>query len=218
MLLWEKKAFLDSSSVIVGIDEAGRGPLAGPVVAAAVVLTPRPLTRFSVPCFRERIDDSKKLLPAQRQKAFREISKKSIFATALKGHRFIDRRNVLGATTAAMEQAVERLVKEFCRVNNKVREEIEKNICVLVDGNINLNLPYRTVRIIKGDSKSLSIAAASIMAKVTRDSIMVSCDKKYPAYGFLRHKGYGTKAHIEAIRKHGPCPIHRKTFAPCRER
>ena len=113
-----------------------------------------------------------------------------------------------------MEQAASRLVKEYCRVNNKSRREIKNDICVLVDGNVNPGLPYKTVRIIKGDSKSLSIAAASIVAKVTRDTIMDRYDKKYPAYGFLRHKGYGTRFHMEAIKKHGPCPIHRKTFAP----
>ncbi|MBU3911781.1 MAG: ribonuclease HII [Candidatus Omnitrophica bacterium] len=217
MLLWEKRAFLNGFSLIVGIDEAGRGPLAGPVVAAAVILTPGPLIRFSAPEFSARIDDSKKLLPGQRQKAFKEIAKKSIFATGLKDHRFIDKRNILRATAAAMEQAATRLIKEFCRINSKVSKEIEKNVCVLVDGNIKLRLPYRTVRIVRGDSKSLSIAAASIVAKVTRDAIMESCDRKYPAYGFLRHKGYGTKFHIDAIKKYGPCPIHRKTFAPIRE-
>lgn len=214
MLLWEKRAFLNGASLVVGLDEAGRGPLAGPVVAAAVMLTPRPLTRFALPRFKEKIDDSKKLLPKQRQKAFKEIAKKSIFATGLKGHGFIDKKNILKATRAAMEQAVLRLIDEFCRVNNKSRREIKNDICILVDGKISLNLPYKTVQIIKGDSKSLSIAAASIMAKVTRDAIMDSYDKKYPAYGFLRHKGYGTKFHMDAIKKHGPCPIHRKTFAP----
>lgn len=214
MLAWEKKAFLDGASLIIGLDEAGRGPLAGPVVAAAVMLAPKPLTKFMLPRFKERIDDSKKLLPSQRQKAFREISRKSIFAVGLKTHKFIDNKNILRATCAAMEQAVRHLVKEFCRLNNKCRRELKKKICILVDGNIRLKVPYRTVQIIQGDSKSFSIAAASIVAKVTRDAIMDSYDKKFPSYGFFKHKGYGTKFHIDAIKKYGPCPIHRKSFAP----
>lgn len=216
MSLWERKAFLEGASVIVGLDEAGRGPLAGPVVAAAVILTPRPLIKFTVPRFKERIDDSKRLLPGQRQRAFSEISRKSIFAVGLKDHVFIDRENILKATCAAMEEAVSRLVRKFCRINNMDRRVTKREVCVLVDGNLRLNLPYRMVRILEGDSKSFSIAAASIVAKVTRDSIMDSYDKTYPVYGFLRHKGYGTKFHIDAIKRHGPCPIHRKSFAPIR--
>jgi len=218
MLLWEKKAFLDGSSLIIGIDEAGRGPLAGPVVAAAVMLKPSPLKRFAIPRYRERLDDSKKLLPAQRELSFIEISKKSLFGVGLKDHCFIDRKNIRRATHAAMKQAVERLVKEYCRRNKKRETAIRRDICVLIDGNSGPVLPYRTVQIKKGDSKSFSIAAASIVAKVTRDRIMCSYDRQYPAYGFSRHKGYGTRSHMEAIQRHGPCPIHRKTFAPIANR
>ncbi|MFH1854348.1 MAG: ribonuclease HII [Candidatus Omnitrophota bacterium] len=217
MFLWEKRVFLEGASLIVGLDEAGRGPLAGPVVAAAVMLTQRPMVKFRMPMFKERIDDSKKLLPRERQRAFAEIAEKSIFATGLKGHNFIDKKNILKATTAAMELAVRRIIKQFCRMNNKGSQGIEKKVCILVDGNIRLNLPYKTVQIVRGDSKSFTIAAASIVAKVTRDSIMDSYDKRYPAYGFLRHKGYGTRFHFDAIKRYGPCPIHRKTFAPIRE-
>lgn len=218
MSRWEKRVFRDGASVIIGLDEAGRGPLAGPVVAAAVVLKKSPLRRFVLPHYKERLDDSKRLLPAQRERAFREISTKSIFGIGLKDHGFIDRNNIHGATLSAMKQAVSSLVKEYCRFNNRREDEIRKDICVLVDGNMNPGLPYKTVRILKGDSKSISIAAASIVAKVTRDKIMVSYDKKFPQYGFSRHKGYGTRLHLETIRRHGPCPIHRKSFAPIKER
>lgn len=218
MLLWEKRVFLDGASIIVGLDEAGRGPLAGPVVAAAVVLRPSPLKRFILPKYRERLDDSKKMPPAQRERSFREISRKAIFGIGLKDQRFIDRKNIHAATLAAMREAVSGLVSEYCRIHNKRESEIRKDICVLVDGNMKPGLPYRTVSIIGGDSKSFSIAAASIVAKVTRDRLMCSYDKKYPLYGFARHKGYGTRFHLDAIERHGPCSIHRKSFAPIRER
>ncbi len=218
MLLCEKRAFLDGASVIIGVDEAGRGPLAGPVVAAAVVLKSSPLKRFSLPRFNERVDDSKKLLPRQREKAFGEISKKTIFGLGLKNHNFIDKKNIRVATLSAMKQAVEKLIEEFCRLNKNKEKQIRKKVCVLIDGNMNPDLPYKTVTILKGDSKSLSIAAASIVAKVTRDRIMVSCDGLFPQYGFSRHKGYGTKSHIDALKKHGPCAIHRKSFAPVKKK
>lgn len=214
MLLWEKRVFLDGASLIVGVDEAGRGPLAGPVVAAAVMLKPSPLKKFILPRYRERVDDSKKMAPLQREKTFLEISRKSLFGVGLKGHRFIDEQNIRRATLLAMRQAVSNLIKEYCRLNNKKEERIRKDICVLIDGNIKPDLPYRSVPILKGDSKSFSIAAASIVAKVTRDKIMTSYDKRYPLYGFSKHKGYGTRFHLDAIQKFGPCPIHRKSFAP----
>ena len=217
MLLCEKRAFLDGASVIIGLDEAGRGPLAGPVVAAAVVLKVSPLKRFNLPSFNERIDDSKKLLPRQREKTFSEISRKTIFGLGLKSHNFIDKQNIRIATLSAMKQATEKLIKEFCSLNRCRKKQLRKNICVLVDGNMSPELPYKTVSILKGDSRSLSIAAASIVAKVTRDRIMVSYDKTFPQYGFSKHKGYGTKSHIDALKKHGPCAIHRKSFAPMKK-
>jgi len=214
MLLWEKKAFLDGASLIIGLDEAGRGPLAGPVVAGAVSLRKSSLKRFSLPVYKERIDDSKKITPSQREKSFREISKKAAFGIGKKDHRLIDKKNIRVATLLAMREAVEGLLKDYCRINNKKESQVREKICVLVDGNMDPGLPYRTIRIIKGDSKSLSIAAASIIAKVTRDRMMNSFDKRFPQYGFSRHKGYGTKAHLEAIKTYGPCRIHRKSFAP----
>ena len=217
MLLWEKKAFLEGATLIIGLDEAGRGPLAGPVVAGAVSLKCVPLKSFKLPRYKERLDDSKKITPLQREKSFQEITKRSLFATGAKSHRFIDKKNIYQATSFAMKDAVRSLVKEYCRSNNKKEKKIRKAICVLVDGNMDPGLPYRTVRIVKGDSRSFSIAAASIVAKVTRDRMMVSYDKRFPEYGFSRHKGYGTRSHMKAIKEHGPCSIHRRSFAPIRE-
>lgn len=214
MLAWEKKAFLDGASLIIGVDEAGRGSLAGPVVAGAVSLTPLFLKRFNLPCFKERIDDSKKMTSRQREKAFEEISKRSIFGIGKREHNFIDKENILRATELAMKDAVRALIEKFCQKNKKKEKNIREHVCVLIDGNVNVDLPYRAVRIIKGDSKSLSVAAASIVAKVSRDNIMISHDKGFPQYGFLRHKGYGTMLHLEAIKRCGPCKIHRKSFAP----
>ena len=118
------------------------------------------------------------------------------------------------ATLAAMKQAVNKLVCKFCLLTDKKEKDIRKDICVLVDGLFGGFLPYKTISIVKGDSKSFSIAAASIAAKVTRDAIMNRYDKKYPLYGFSKHKGYGTRFHLEAIEQYGPCSIHRKSFAP----
>ncbi|MFA5389577.1 MAG: ribonuclease HII [Candidatus Omnitrophota bacterium] len=214
MLEWERKAFLDGYSVIIGVDEAGRGPLAGPVVAGAVVLNRSPLTVFRIRRYKERIDDSKKLRPRQREKAFKEISAQAVFGIGIKSNKYIDKKNIHRATLAAMEQAVKKAVKGFCITSDKKEKDIVSGICILVDGVFGGFSPYKTIPIIKGDSKSLSIAAASIAAKVTRDTIMLGYDKKYPGYGFSKHKGYGTKLHLEAIERYGPCPIHRKSFAP----
>jgi len=217
MLSWERKAFLKGSSIIIGVDEAGRGPLAGPVVAGAVILGRSPLKKFRISEYKETIDDSKKLRPAQREKAFKEISTKAIFGIGIKDSKYIDKENIHMATLAAMKQAVKNLVSKFCRLTDKKEKDIRKDICVLVDGLFGGFLPYKTIPIIKGDSKSLTIAAASIVAKVTRDAIMERYDKLYPRYGFSKHKGYGTKNHLEAIERYGPCLIHRKTFAPLSE-
>jgi ribonuclease HII len=188
--------------LIAGVDEAGRGPLAGPVVAASVVLHPdaRP----------EGIDDSKKLSAKQRGKAFRRILDSSL-AVGL-GMVFpdeIDRINILQATFKAMNFAM-------CSLNQ--RPDI-----VLVDGNrVPKSLPkgfeLKSVHsVVDGDSLSLSIAAASIIAKCFRDSMMQRYHQSYPDYGFDRHKGYGTKSHLAALMKYGPCTIHRKSFAPIKE-
>lgn len=195
MLYHEKRARKKGFKFIVGIDEAGRGPLAGPVVAAAVILGKR--------FFNEEINDSKKLSEIKRKKAFSEILKSCLVAVGIVENTEIDKINILNATRFAMEQAVRGLGV--------------KPDCLLIDGKIELNLPCHKKCIVKGDSKSLSIAAASIVAKVVRDSIMLLYHKTYPQYDFRYHKGYGTRRHFLALRNFGPCPIHRKSFRPVKD-
>lgn len=176
---------------ICGIDEAGRGPLAGPVAAGAVVL-PRN-------CEILYLNDSKKLSPKRREALYDEIMEKAAAAgIGMAEPSRIDEINILQATYEAMRMAVSRLgIVPDVLLNDAVRIPL---------------LDMKQVPIVKGDTRSISIAAASILAKVTRDRLMVEYDKIYPQYGFAVHKGYGTAAHIEALRKYGPCPIHRKTF------
>jgi ribonuclease HII len=197
MLYYERKFKKTGKNLIIGIDEAGRGPLAGPVVAAAVWLK-----TFS---FRNRIDDSKKLSAGQRENAFLEIIDKSVFGIGLINERVIDLVNILVATQMAMEKAVEQLLF-------KIGSSPGRQIQLLVDGPVNLNLRLPIAKIIRGDAKSKSIAAASIIAKVTRDRIMGIYDRVFPQYGFKRHKGYPTKAHRRAIQEFGSSIIHRKSF------
>ena len=174
-----------------GVDEAGRGPLAGPVVAAAVVLPDD--------CEIKGLDDSKKLTPSRRNILFEEIKSVAIsYAIGIVEPDEIDRINILRAALLAMEISVKKLTT--------------KPDHLLIDGNQRISLLLMQETIVKGDSKSCSIAAASIMAKVTRDSIMEEYDLVYPEYNFKGHKGYPTKEQYDAIRKHGPCPIHRKSF------
>lgn len=202
MLYYERKFKQRGYRLIVGVDEAGRGPLAGPVVAAAVALKSA--------YFKNRIDDSKKLTPCQRERAFPEIINKSFFGIGIVDEELIDRLNILVATRWAMEEAVFSLI-------DKVKQFPRERIYVIVDGNVNLNIGLPFTNIIRGDSKSKSIACASILAKVTRDRIMSAYDKLYPQYGFLQHKGYPTKMHKMAIEKFGPSIIHRRTFLECPE-
>lgn len=198
MLYYEKKAKRQGYSFIIGVDEVGRGPLAGPVVAAAVKLN---TTRFA-----NRIDDSKKLSPPEREKAFKEICQNAVVGLGVLSEVAIDDMNILNATKFVMEQSVANLV-------HASRKKINKNkIMVLVDGNLHLDLSFKAKSIIQGDAKSLSIAAASIVAKVIRDRIMCIYDRLYPEYNFVQHKGYGTRGHFRAIQEHGPCPIHRRSF------
>ena len=176
---------------IAGVDEAGRGPLAGPVYAAAVILAEGTLIKG--------IDDSKKLSEKRREELFDEITEKAVAYNIFSvDEKRIDEINILNATFEAMNGAVNGL---------KVKPDF-----VLIDGNriAGMTLPHETV--VKGDAKSISIAAASVLAKVSRDRFICEIAKKYPEYGFEKHKGYGTKAHTEAILKYGPCEIHRKTF------
>lgn len=192
MLRYEKRARRKGHRVIVGIDEAGRGPLAGPVVAASVLIGKR--------FFNERIDDSKRLSPLKREKAFFEILRNCLVSIGIIDNTEIDKINILNATKQAMEKAV---------LGLGIRPD-----CLLIDGNIKLELPVYQRGIIRGDSKSISIACASIVAKVTRDSLMLKFDKLFPQYGFRYHKGYGTRKHLSALKNFGVCPIHRKSFGP----
>lgn len=187
----EDTHFENGIRLICGVDEAGRGPLAGPVCAAAVILPPH----LQIP----GLNDSKKLTDKRRRELFPIIKEQAIaYGIGLASHEEVDQINILQATYLAMTRAVAQLsvVPEF----------------VLIDGNRapDLALPLRTV--VKGDSLSASIAAASVLAKVTRDDLMLAAADTYPGYGFEIHKGYGTKAHYDALKEHGPCAIHRRTF------
>ncbi len=179
---------------IIGIDEVGRGPLAGPVVAAAVIIP----TGLLIP----NLTDSKKLSHSQRFAVYNKLKENSnvIFSIAEISSQVIDKINILRATHLAMKKAAEKI-----RV---------KKPYILVDGLCVPNLPYPSKNIIKGDTKSASIAAASIIAKIYRDNLMMEFDKKYPEYGFASHKGYATKKHLENLSHFGPCPIHRVSFSP----
>lgn len=183
---------------LVGVDEAGRGPLAGPVVAAACFI---PKDLYQHPVLKE-INDSKKLTPAKRQKLFKALNELPvIYCTGFATPQEIDRINILQATFTAMRRALAKFEN--------------KQILAIVDGNHKIpDLKHTQQEVIDGDALSLSIAAASVIAKVTRDNFMEIIDKQYPLYSFCSHKGYGTKQHIEAIQKYGPCKEHRKTFEP----
>ncbi len=187
----EEQARREGFAAVCGIDEAGRGPLAGPVFAAAVVL-PRH-------CAIVGIDDSKKLSPKKRERLFGEIERGAVaYGIGFATEREIDRVNILQATFLAMKRAFDALA---------VRPGL-----ALVDGNRMPALGVETRTIVKGDSLSASIAAASILAKVSRDRLMAQIDGIYPQYGFAKHKGYGTAQHIEMLRRYGPCPVHRRSF------
>lgn len=180
---------------VAGVDEAGRGPLAGPVVAGAVIL---PEHLEGLP----GLNDSKQLTAAKREFLFAALLERGDVhcSVGMASAEEIDRINILRATHLAMSRAVQGLSRQadFC----------------LVDGLPVKGLPVPHRAIVKGDGRSLSIAAASVLAKVTRDRMMTEADAEYPQYGFAKHKGYGTKAHMEALRRHGPCPLHRRSFAP----
>jgi len=198
VLYYERKLKKKGFDLIIGVDEAGRGPLAGPVVAAAVALN-----TYS---FKNRIDDSKKLTFKARERAFLEIIDKSVFGLGIVNEKIIDRINILEATRLAMEEAVSSLLDRLISHKNK-------HIHIIVDGNVAIDTSFPYTNIIKGDAKSKSIASASILAKVTRDRIMMLYDKVYPGYGFIRHKGYPTEEHRKILSKLGPSLIHRKSFA-----
>lgn len=190
-LMWEYEHQYAACAYICGIDEAGRGPLAGPVVAGAAILPKDCEILF--------LNDSKKLSAKRRNELFVEIKEKSIaWSVGIVSPEQIDEINILQATYEAMRQAIGKLT---------VTPELLLNDAVTIPG-----VTTGQISIVKGDTKSVSIAAASILAKVTRDQMMVEYDQLFPEYGFAKHKGYGTAAHIGAIREWGPCPIHRNTF------
>lgn len=195
LTLFEKEARLQGYEQIAGIDEAGRGCLAGPVVAAACIVPEG--------VFFAGIDDSKKLTPQKRESLFEQITAKTVYAIGIISALEIDRINIYQATIQAMLQAVNALAKT--------------PHLLLVDG---MYLPHPGVpcqKIVQGDAKSQSISAASILAKVTRDRMMIELDAEWPKYDFKQHKGYGTPGHLAAIEEYGPCAIHRMTFEPLRE-
>ncbi len=188
----EKELYNKGFEYICGIDEAGRGPLAGPVVVAGVIMPKDSMI--------EGVNDSKKVSEKKREKLYDVILEEAIsYSVAIVGQDVIDDINILNAT----KQGVTKVVEEL---------EVKPNL-ILVDALTHINtkgIPYDSI--IKGDAKCYNIAAASIIAKVTRDRIMREWDEIYPQYGFINHKGYGTAKHIEALKEYGPCPIHRKTF------
>lgn len=187
----ENSRFETGIDLICGVDEAGRGPLAGPVCAAAVIL-PKKLEIIG-------LNDSKKLTDKRRRELFPIIKEAAIaYGIAMVDHKVIDEINILQATYEAMRQAIAQL---------PVRPEL-----ALVDGNRSADFGVPVETVVHGDSLSASIAAASVLAKVSRDDYMLEMEKKYPGYGFEIHKGYGTKAHYQALRQHGACPIHRMSF------
>lgn len=196
MFSYEREIWDDGVSFIAGIDEAGRGPLAGPVVAAAVII-PKGI-EFPL------VNDSKKLTDKQRRALRTEIMSidKVLFSIVEVSVGEIEKNNILRATHSAMMKTVQKLgCADFA----------------LIDGLPVPHFPIPSKAIVKGDSKSASIAAASILAKVYRDELMEKYAEKYPQYSFEKNKGYGTAAHMEALKEHGPCPIHRKTFSPVRD-
>lgn len=189
------RSYIERFARVAGVDEAGRGPLAGPVVAAAVIL---PLE-----CKLPYLNDSKAIPHDVRWTLYQRIQRTAIaIGVGIVEHSEIDRINIYQATFVAMRLALAQLVIA--------------PLHVLVDGRAIPSGPASQTGIVKGDAKSACIAAASVIAKVTRDCLMESMDRQYPQYGFAQHKGYGTPAHLEALERHGPCPIHRRSFNPVR--
>ncbi len=192
---FERRARRRGAKLVAGVDEAGRGPLAGPVVTAAVVFQRG---------FPDGLDDSKRLTAGERERLFELILARGTVSIAIASRARIDRMNILRASLWAMSRAVAGL---SCRADH-----------VLVDGNmLPPDLACTAEAVIGGDGLSVSIAAASIIAKVTRDRLMANVGRAFPGYGFERHMGYSTPEHFAALREHGPCPYHRQSFAPVRE-
>ncbi len=201
----EKKLWKKGYKYVAGLDEAGRGPLAGPVTAAAVMMQKRSDLLISTNFWRsdlQDINDSKKLTPKKREELYKVLIKHPDirWGIGIVSEKVIDKINILEATKLAMEKAVKHLKR--------------KPDHLILDGNFKINLPTLQKSIVKGDGKVFSVAAASILAKVTRDRIMMRYHKKYPKYRFDLHKGYPTKLHLKTLKKCGPSKIHRKSFRP----
>ena len=189
---FENKLYNEGAKYIAGIDEAGRGPLAGPVVVGCVIMKPE--------SFIEYVNDSKKISESKREILYEKITSEAIaWSTGIVDEKEIDKVNILNATKEALTMAINNLSVKPDVILVDALDKIETN-----------NIPY--ISVIKGDAKIYSISAASIIAKVTRDRIMKEYDEVYPQYGFISHKGYGTAKHIEAIKEYGICPLHRKSF------
>ena len=198
----ERELYQKGVKSICGIDEAGRGPLAGPVVVASVIMPEGSMI--------EGVNDSKKVSEKKREKLYEQIIEEAVaYGVGIIEQNEIDRINILNATKEGLTLCIKELEKDLKEKNRG----IEKPEIILVDALTKIDtdhIPYQSI--IKGDAKSYSIAAASIIAKVTRDRIMRQWDEVYPEYGFAKHKGYGTAMHISAIKQYGICPLHRKTF------
>lgn len=206
--LYERKLLEDEKLYpIAGVDEAGRGPLAGPVTVAAVIL-PKVWIKEGMPESLREVNDSKKLSEVVRERLYNELQAhpEVIKSVVMLSSEQIDRLNILRATHQGMLLALEGLVKQGCVPQH-----------VLVDGCDVKAITYPHTALVKGDAKSYSIAAASILAKVERDHVMMEYDKQWPEYGFAQHKGYGTETHRAALKKYGLCPIHRRTFVHLEE-
>ena len=198
----EEEFYEKGVTSIAGIDEAGRGPLAGPVVVACVVMPKDSMI--------EGVNDSKKVSEKKREKLYEQITEEALgFGVGIISQEEIDRINILNATKEGLTAAIKEMEKDL----QEKQRRFEKPEIILVDALTKIDtdhIPYKSI--IKGDAKSYSIAAASIVAKVTRDRIMRAWDEVYPMYGFEKHKGYGTAAHIAAIKEYGLCPLHRRSF------
>lgn len=200
---YERALLERGCNLVAGVDEAGRGPLAGPVVAAAVVF-PAIWISDGLPRELRGLNDSKQLSELERDRYFAQLTSRPEVrcAIAQSDNGVIDELNILQATFRAMNEALSKLQLSPDHV--------------LVDGNQRSSVLWPQTPVIDGDAKSYTIAAASVLAKVTRDRLMVEFDRQWPLYGFAEHKGYGTPRHLAALREHGPCPLHRRSFAPIR--
>lgn len=203
----EKKLWKRGIECVVGLDEAGRGPLAGPVVAAAVSVRQFTINNTQFTKQFTKINDSKKLTEKQREYFYEILTKHShiTWNVGIVSEKIIDKINILEATKLAMQKAAQKVTAPIARSDRAM---------LLLDGNFKITSEIPQRSIIKGDAKVFSIAAASIIAKVTRDRIMRQMHQKYPEYNFAQHKGYGTAVHIAHLKTFGPCKIHRKTFYP----